>query len=406
MNKLTIQTAVLVTGALAVAGATAAQPLYTATPIGALADHDPSIPTPPTSTGIAINDAGALAGTSWISGGCIELGQGVQRCEPILVHGVLWEAGFLSELGPVAPGLQPAEYTSIPRAVNERSQVVGEYTTRQDPYRHAFIMSPAHGFDGGAATELSPLIPGDARAWAVNDRGTVVGESDASGTVGFHAVVWKPGDTGWIVRDLGTLGGASSAALGINELDQVTGWAMKGNRRTTFLYLLEPAYGLAAGMNDITPGSAMTKGNDVNNLGAVVGGIGVLPLPMIWLPSPAYGLPAGVTVFEAEAVASQATLEALGALGMAFAEFTAINDSGLATVEAWFEFSDPAGGTYSERRGMVWWQGEFTLLEELVGPGCGWRKFLGASDINALGEIAASGVTDEGGFLGAFLSPR
>jgi hypothetical protein len=55
---------------------------------------------------------------------------------------------------------------------------------------------------------------------------------------------------------------------------------------------------------------------------------------------------------------------------------------------------------------MVWWQGEFTLLEELVGPGSGWRKFLGASDINALGEIAASGVTDEGGFLGAFLSPR
>jgi probable HAF family extracellular repeat protein len=59
-----------------------------------------------------------------------------------------------------------------------------------------------------------------AEARAVNDAGEVVGWSEAANGA-IHAVLWTKAAT----RDLGTLGGANSCALGINASGQVVGWA-------------------------------------------------------------------------------------------------------------------------------------------------------------------------------------
>jgi probable HAF family extracellular repeat protein len=82
----------------------------------------------------------------------------------------------------------------------------------------------------GTAVELPGLVPGQTGvAEDLDDAGTVVGHVlDADGQQ--HAVVWT--DQGRQVTDLGTLGGVGAAALGINDVGQVVGWARDELRRT------------------------------------------------------------------------------------------------------------------------------------------------------------------------------
>lgn len=69
---------------------------------------------------------------------------------------------------------------------------------------------------------------GDFWPAAINDRGQVVGTSAG------HAALWDDGK----IRDLGTFGGPLSEALGINNHDQIVGWAEWGliNPEEPFLW--------------------------------------------------------------------------------------------------------------------------------------------------------------------------
>ena len=104
-------------------------------------------------------------------------------------------------------------------AINEREQAVGHSSVATKPYypEHAFL------WEKGEMTDLGTL---DRRyrysrslAHDINDRGWVVGESEAHS--GRQAFVWEDGN---MTALGGTPDGTESGALGINDLGQIVGF--------------------------------------------------------------------------------------------------------------------------------------------------------------------------------------
>jgi uncharacterized membrane protein len=86
---------------------------------------------------------------------------------------------------------------------------------------------------------------------------------------------------------------------GINDLGQVAG--VTNNRPV--LWLRSPAYGLPAGANDLGtfPGWTTGQALSINNLGQIAGNTGSFNgscRAAVWLPSPDYGMPAGWTCID------------------------------------------------------------------------------------------------------------
>ncbi len=70
----------------------------------------------------------------------------------------------------------------------------------------------------GVLTYIGSLGGADAYAYAMNDRGQVVGDS-AAGSGEWHGFLWEKGT----MTDLGTLGGTWSTTRAINASGQVVG---------------------------------------------------------------------------------------------------------------------------------------------------------------------------------------
>ncbi|MBW4721991.1 hypothetical protein [Saccharothrix obliqua] len=116
----------------------------------------------------------------------------------------------------VLPG-GPGAVASSKQAVNERGDVVG-WTQNAAGARQATV------WRGGKQAVLN--VPAPSEALAVNDSGDVVGYSSASGQQ--RAFLWRQGR----VVDLGTLGGASSVAVGLNNNGTVIGQAAAADGTT------------------------------------------------------------------------------------------------------------------------------------------------------------------------------
>jgi probable HAF family extracellular repeat protein len=102
-------------------------------------------------------------------------------------------------------------------ALNDRGQIVGvSDTKRKDadglPVGHAFL------WQNGRMRDLGALGSGASYPSAINERGQVVGTSDTK-RLGNHAVIWQDGK----IRDLGTLGGSDSSGSAINQQGQIVG---------------------------------------------------------------------------------------------------------------------------------------------------------------------------------------
>jgi probable HAF family extracellular repeat protein len=126
-------------------------------------------------------------------------------------HAFLWtQGGGMQDLTPDLTSNGGA--TAM--AINSSNQVAGYYVPNGSSNTMGFIWTQAGGFQSvGSAGTL---------AFAVNDSGTVVGQSpDANGNR--HAFSWTQAGG---IKDLGTLGGGQSSALSINSRGWIAGTSL------------------------------------------------------------------------------------------------------------------------------------------------------------------------------------
>ena len=99
------------------------------------------------------------------------------------------------------------------RSINSAGEISGWSGDTSSGLTSPFLYSD------GTMTHLGTLgSSGSTWAHGVNSRGQVVGASTYQ-AANFHAVLWSKGS----ITDLGTLGGANSAAIGINNRGEIAG---------------------------------------------------------------------------------------------------------------------------------------------------------------------------------------
>jgi probable HAF family extracellular repeat protein len=102
-------------------------------------------------------------------------------------------------------------------------------------------------------------------ALGMNASGEVVGASSPSGLPGTRAFFYSSG----VMHDLGTLGGTSSMAWGVNASGQVTGWLTTATG-VFHAFITAPNGGVMTDLGT-APGALNSLGFSINNSGQVVG---------------------------------------------------------------------------------------------------------------------------------------
>ena len=161
-------------------------------------------------------------------------------------HAFFWQKqGGIRDLGTLPGGDYSAAY-----AINDSGVVVG--TSNTSITTHAFSWTTGKGL-----SDLGTLPGANAgSALAINNQGQIAGSS------GGHAALWSSGS----IQDLGTLGGATSEAHGINNPGAIVGVSDTSTGPHAFLWK-------AGAMQDLgaLPGDNSSRADHVNDSGMVVG---------------------------------------------------------------------------------------------------------------------------------------
>jgi probable HAF family extracellular repeat protein len=206
----------------------------------------------------AINDRGRIVGA-----------QSNSSAGPFgTTHAFLWEAGRKRDLGTLGG------HIGLATAINERGQVVGWSCLANErcaPFPD-IPSPPAHAFlwEKGKMRDLGTLGGSGSYAYAINERGQVVGESTPTNVedsgLSAHAFLWEKGT----MRDLGTLGGTYSVAYGINDEGAVVGQSSTKNGRWHAFVWKD---GVMTDLQANSPKAFVGNAVGINNRGQIVGSV-------------------------------------------------------------------------------------------------------------------------------------
>lgn len=214
-----------------------------------------------------LTDIGTLGGDYSFANAINDLGQVVGNSDTAgaTTNGFVYSGGAMTAMS-AAPYI-------LAFGINNSGTIVGtmSVTTPEGDYYHAYTLGA-----GGTLTDLGTLSYGDSsRGIAINNSGVVVGAAANM----FNGAPNYPEDPfifqGGVMTGLGNLGGPWSAARSVNDLGQVVGFlgvdSLPGNPdeiypTTAFLY--------AGGSMHVIGGlfaNGVSSAHDINNLGQVVG---------------------------------------------------------------------------------------------------------------------------------------
>ncbi len=269
----------------------------------------------------------------------------------------------------------PPGWTVTASAINNHGHVGGTYSTGTglDFGSAIWLPTPAFGRPAGWST----IAADGGHAAAINNRAQIAGH--------YHwteqAYVWLPEPAYGLPpgqHRLDTQGWGFG--LGINDVGAATGHSFGFPTTEPFLWLPEPMYGRPAGTHllGIMSGDTETQGDDINIAGQVVGSSRHTPSSItftrafIWLPQPAYGLPAGYHDLGGydPAVFHEVTARAVNDLG----QIVGRRNLGNNALNAWLW--EPGVGMQD--------------LNALIDPASGW-VLRSAIDINENGTILGEG---------------
>jgi probable HAF family extracellular repeat protein len=336
-----------------------------------------------------------------------------------------WAAAQEAAYTVVDLGVLPGSDLPQAHGLNDAGEVVGGGGLLDD---HAFLWlpRPRYGLPAGIH-DLGTLGGTHATAHDIDPFGRIVGFSTTADPNSFigRPFLWQDG----AMTDLGVLppdpGGVAGA---INRHGEVVGSGGDGFACRPLIWLPEPRYGLPAGINPLPLTGGLFEGIafDINDRGEVVGRLAALcdaifiDHPYLWLPAPAYGLPAGPhDLMPGAPSGTFAVAEAINELG----EIVGWSNDSFGTDSEPFLWRDgvfeplplpPAivsataadindlgqvvgsgddGMFPSPPRALLWSDGEVHDLNDLIPPGSGWVLETAVA-INRRGEIAGNGRHD------------